>query len=39
LRAVCLIDPEGILRASHTYAPGVLPVPDEVLKEMSGLQG
>jgi alkyl hydroperoxide reductase subunit AhpC len=39
VRAVCLIDPQGVLRASHTYAPGVLPLADEVLKELTGLQG
>ena len=38
LRSVTLIDPKGIVRASHVYPAGVLPVPDEVLKEMVGLQ-
>ena len=39
LRSVIVIDPQGMVRASHVYPAGVLPVPDEVLKELSSLQG
>ena len=38
-RSVTLIDPQGVVRASHTYPAGVLPVPDEVLRELATLQG
>jgi alkyl hydroperoxide reductase subunit AhpC len=38
LRSVVLIDPQGVVRACHTYAAGVLPVPDEVLGEIAGMQ-
>ncbi len=39
LRSVTIIDPQGVVRASHAYPAGVLPVPDEVLAELVGLQG
>lgn len=39
LRSVTLIDPKGVVRASHTYPGGVLPQADEVLREMVSLQG
>ncbi len=39
LRSVIVIDPQGIVRASHVYPAGVLPVPEEVLKELGSLQG
>ena len=39
LRSVTLIDPQGIVRASHIYPAGVLPQADEVLRELAGLQG
>jgi alkyl hydroperoxide reductase subunit AhpC len=39
VRSVTLIDKEGIVRAFHTYPGGVLPQPEEVLKELAGLQG
>jgi alkyl hydroperoxide reductase subunit AhpC len=38
-RSVTIIDPKGVVRAAHTYGPGVLPQPDEVLKELAGLKG
>jgi alkyl hydroperoxide reductase subunit AhpC len=38
LRSVVLIDPQGVLRAVHSYAAGLLPVPDEVLGEIAGMQ-
>jgi len=37
-RSVIVIDPQGIVRASHLYPAGVLPVPDEVLKNLISLQ-
>ena len=39
MRSVTVIDPQGIVRAFHAYAAGVLPKPDEVLAELIGLQG
>jgi alkyl hydroperoxide reductase subunit AhpC len=36
---VTIIDPKGIVRAFHVYPAGVLPVVDEVLRELAGLQG
>ncbi len=39
MRSVIIVDPKGIVRASHVYPAGVLPVPDEVLRELVGLQG
>lgn len=39
LRAVVIIDPQGVVRASHTYPAGVLPNADEVLAELVTLQG
>lgn len=39
LRSVTIIDPQGIVRAFHVYPAGVLPIPDEVLAELVGLQG
>lgn len=38
-RSVTIIDPNGVVRAFHTYPPGQLPVPSEVLAELAGLQG
>ncbi len=38
-RSVTIIDPEGVVRAFHTYAAGVLPDPAEVLQELTKLQG
>ena len=38
LRSVIVIDPEGVVRAHHTYPAGALPVPDEVLGEIAGMQ-
>lgn len=38
-RAVLIIDPQGVVRAEHVYPAGVLPVPDEVLAELTKLQG
>ena len=38
VRAVIIIDPQGIVRACHIYPPGVLPAPNEVLAELSSLQ-
>jgi alkyl hydroperoxide reductase subunit AhpC len=39
LRSVTIIDPQGVVRAFHVYPAGVLPQPDEVLRELAGLQG
>ena len=39
MRSVTVIDPQGVVRAFHTYPGGVLPKPDEVLAELVGLQG
>lgn len=39
LRSVTIIDPKGVVRACHVYPAGVLPVPDEVFKELVALQG
>ena len=39
LRSVTIIDPKGIVRAFHVYPAGVLPVVDEVLRELAELQG
>jgi alkyl hydroperoxide reductase subunit AhpC len=39
MRSVTIIDPKGVVRAFHAYAPGTLPVPDTVLAELVGLQG
>jgi hypothetical protein len=36
---VTIVDPEGVVRAFHTYPPGTLPQPDAVLAELAGLQG
>lgn len=38
LRSVTIIDPQGVVRAFHLYPAGVLPQPDEVLRELVGLQ-
>ncbi|MBI3375613.1 MAG: redoxin domain-containing protein [Betaproteobacteria bacterium] len=38
MRSVTLIDPQGVVRAFHVYPAGVLPQPDEVLRELAGLQ-
>ena len=38
MRSVLLIDPQGIVRAAHVYPAGVLPIADEVLRELVGLQ-
>lgn len=38
LRSVTLIDPRGVVRAFHLYPTGVLPKPDEVLRELINLQ-
>ncbi len=38
-RSVTIVDPKGVVRAFHTYPPGVLPQPDAVLAELIGLQG
>ncbi len=37
-RSVIVIDPEGVVRAHHAYPAGTLPVPDEVLGEIAGMQ-
>ena len=37
LRSVTVIDPQGVVRAFHVYPAGVLPQPDEVLRELVGL--
>ena len=39
LRSVTIIDPKGIVRAFHLYPAGVLPVPEEVLRELVALKG
>ncbi len=39
LRSVTVIDPQGIVRAFHTYPAGVLPQADAVLAELAALQG
>lgn len=39
MRSVTIIDPQGVVRAFHNYPAGVLPQPDEVLRELAGLQG
>ncbi|MBS0338308.1 MAG: redoxin domain-containing protein [Proteobacteria bacterium] len=39
LRSVTIIDPQGVVRAFHVYPAGVLPQPDEVLRELTSLQG
>ena len=38
LRSVTIIDPHGVVRAFHLYPAGVLPQPDEVLRELVSLQ-
>lgn len=38
-RSVVIIDPQGVVRASHVYPGGVLPVVAEVLAELTALQG
>ena len=38
MRSVTIIDPQGMVRAFHTYPAGVLPQPDEVLRELVNLQ-
>ncbi len=38
-RSITIIDPAGVVRAFHTYPPGVLPQADDVLKELGTLQG
>lgn len=38
-RSVTIVDPEGVVRAFHTYPPGTLPQPDVVLAELVKLQG
>ena len=38
LRSITIIDPKGVVRAFHLYPAGVLPVPDEVLRELVSLQ-
>ena len=38
LRSVTTIDPNGVVKAFHTYPAGVLPIPDQVLSELVGLQ-
>ena len=38
LRSVTIIDPKGVVRAFHLYPAGVLPQPDEVLRELVSLQ-
>ena len=37
-RSVTVIDPKGVVRAFHTYPAGVLPIADEVLRELAVLQ-
>ena len=37
-RSVTVIDPQGVVRAFHTYPGGVLPDPEAVLAELIGLQ-
>jgi alkyl hydroperoxide reductase subunit AhpC len=37
-RSVTVIDPKGVVRAFHTYGAGILPIADEVLTELAGLQ-
>jgi alkyl hydroperoxide reductase subunit AhpC len=39
LRSVTVIDPQGVVRAFHTYPPGQLPAPDQILAELVALQG
>ena len=39
MRSVTIVDPAGVVRAFHAYAPGTLPVPDAVLAELAALQG
>lgn len=39
MRSVIIVDPKGVVRASHIYPAGVLPQPDAVLAELNGLQG
>jgi alkyl hydroperoxide reductase subunit AhpC len=39
MRSVTIIDPQGVVRATHTYGPGTLPQPDAVLSELVTLQG
>ena len=38
LRSVIIVDPQGVVRAHHTYPAGQLPVPDEVLAEIAKMQ-
>ncbi|MSP49190.1 MAG: redoxin domain-containing protein [Alphaproteobacteria bacterium] len=38
-RSVTIVDPQGVVRASHIYPAGVLPQPDAVLAELTSLQG
>ena len=39
MRSVTIVDLQGVVRAFHVYPAGVLPQPDEVLRELAGLQG
>ncbi|MSP98484.1 MAG: redoxin domain-containing protein [Betaproteobacteria bacterium] len=39
LRSVTVIDAQGVVRAFHVYPAGVLPLVDEVLREVISLQG
>ncbi len=38
-RSITIVDPQGVVRAFHAYAPGTLPQPDVVLAELVKLQG
>lgn len=38
-RSITIVDPQGVVRAFHTYPPGTLPQPDVVLAELTKLQG
>lgn len=38
-RSITIIDPKGIVRGFHVYPAGVLPIADEVLRELVSLQG
>ena len=38
LRSVVIVDPQGVVRAHHTYPAGQLPVPDEILAEITKMQ-
>ena len=38
-RSVTIIDPQGVVKGFHTYPGGVLPIADDILAELTKLQG